>query len=465
MIFIIITFISVSLSGPIASVFKFFYFFIYYFWLRKALVAALGLLSSCGEQGPLSSWGVPASRGSGSSCFGAQALGTQASVAVVHGLLAPGHSLGIFQDQGSNSYPLHWQVDSSPLDQQGSRFSQALAWSLLQNHSLGLPFSSERAAWSRSDCLCVLPSSSKSSLQAWFSALAPWPSVNTFLCPQGLHTYCFPHAHTLEYTLHVRTVASVVSKSSEHHGLQPTRLLCPWDFPGKNTGMGFHALLQGNFPAKGLNPTLCFHLYSLMSSSPFRSQLKLLFLADSSLLSLNKISYLNALIVLHFSLQSSYYMCCFKFICMIFFLINASLHPLKTLSGQRLHLFLLLSSPWTASRSNQSILKEINPEHSLEGLMLKLQLQYFSYLMQRADSLEKSSIPFFCQVLKGRLGFPGGLVVKNSPVSAGNTGFIPRLGRSPGEGNGNPFQYPGLENPMDRGGWWATAHTVAKSQT
>ena len=131
MIFIIITFISVSLSGPIASVFKFFYFFIYYFWLRKALVAALGLLSSCGEQGPLSSWGVPASPGSGSSCFGAQALGTQASVAVVHGLLAPGHSLGIFQDQGSNSYPLHWQVDSSPLDQQGSRFSQALAWSLL----------------------------------------------------------------------------------------------------------------------------------------------------------------------------------------------------------------------------------------------------------------------------------------------------------------------------------------------
>ena len=79
------------------------------------------------------------------------------------------------------------------------------------------------------------------------------------------------------------------------------------------------------------------------------------------------------------------------------------------------------------------------PEHSLEGLMLKLQLQYFSYLMQRADSLEKSSIPFFCQVLKGRLGFPGGLVVKNSPVSAGNTGFIPRLGRSPGEGNSNPL--------------------------
>ena len=46
--------------------------------------------------------------------------------------------------------------------------------------------------------------------------------------------------------------------------------------------------------------------------------------------------------------------------------------------------------PWTARRSNQSILKKINPEYSLEGLMLKLRLQYFGHLMQRADSLEKT---------------------------------------------------------------------------
>ena len=46
--------------------------------------------------------------------------------------------------------------------------------------------------------------------------------------------------------------------------------------------------------------------------------------------------------------------------------------------------------PWTARRSNQSILKEISPEYSLEGLMLKLRLQYFGYLMQRTDSLEKT---------------------------------------------------------------------------
>ena len=46
--------------------------------------------------------------------------------------------------------------------------------------------------------------------------------------------------------------------------------------------------------------------------------------------------------------------------------------------------------PWTAKRSNQSILKEINPEYSLEGLMLKLKIQYFGHLMQRANSLEKT---------------------------------------------------------------------------
>ena len=50
----------------------------------------------------------------------------------------------------------------------------------------------------------------------------------------------------------------------------------------------------------------------------------------------------------------------------------------------------LLRVPWTARRSNQSILKEISPEYSLEGLMLKLKLQYFGYLMQRVDSFEKT---------------------------------------------------------------------------
>ena len=52
----------------------------------------------------------------------------------------------------------------------------------------------------------------------------------------------------------------------------------------------------------------------------------------------------------------------------------------------------LMRVPWTARRSNQSILKEISPEYSLEGLMLKLKLQYFGHLLQRTDSFEKTLI-------------------------------------------------------------------------
>ena len=53
----------------------------------------------------------------------------------------------------------------------------------------------------------------------------------------------------------------------------------------------------------------------------------------------------------------------------------------------------LLKVPWTTRRSNQSVLREMNPEYSLEGLMLKLKLQYFGHLIQTADSLEKSPMP------------------------------------------------------------------------
>ena len=56
-------------------------------------------------------------------------------------------------------------------------------------------------------------------------------------------------------------------------------------------------------------------------------------------------------------------------------------------------------------------------------------------------------------------------MVKNPPANAGDAGSIPGLGRSPGEGNDSPLQYPCLGNPMDRGAWWATVHGVAKSRT
>ena len=62
-------------------------------------------------------------------------------------------------------------------------------------------------------------------------------------------------------------------------------------------------------------------------------------------------------------------------------------------------------------------------------------------------------------------GFPGGSVVKNLPVNAGDVGLNPGWGKSPGEGNGNPLQYSSLGNSMDRGAWQATVHGVAKSWT
>ena len=56
-------------------------------------------------------------------------------------------------------------------------------------------------------------------------------------------------------------------------------------------------------------------------------------------------------------------------------------------------------------------------------------------------------------------------MIKNPPANAGAMGLIPGLGKSPGEGNGNPLQYSCLENSMDRGAWRATVHGVAKSLT
>ena len=145
----------------------------------------------------------------------------------------------------------------------------------------------------------------------------------------------------------------------------------------------------------------------------------------------------------------------------------------------------LLSIPWTGRRSNQSILKEISPEYSLEELMLKLKLQSFGHLMRRADLFEKTLMLGKIedrrireqQRMRGLDGithsmdmslsklwecFPSGSEDKASACNAGDLG-IPGLGRCPGEGNGNPLQYSCLENPMDRGAWQATVHRVAKS--
>ena len=92
--------------------------------------------------------------------------------------------------------------------------------------------------------------------------------------------------------------------------------------------------------------------------------------------------------------------------------------------------------------------------------------------MWHADSLSLSHLAsLICLCIcanekgGGLVAFPGGTVVKNPPANAGDAGLIPRSGRSPGAGKGNPLQYFYLGNPMDRGAWQATVQEVAKSRT
>ena len=165
---------------------------------------------------------------------------------------------------------------------------------------------------------------------------------------------------------------------------------------------------------------------------------------------------------------------------------------------------------WTARRSSQSILKEINSEYSLEGLRLKLKLQYFSHLMRRVDSLKMilmlgkiegkrrrgrqrmrwldSTADSMDMNLSKLRAIMGRRPWQSTPVlwPGKSHGQRSLVGCSPwgrlksdktellhfhfslsgiGEGNGNPLQCSCLENPRDGGAWWAAVYGVAQSRT
>ena len=91
-------------------------------------------------------------------------------------------------------------------------------------------------------------------------------------------------------------------------------------------------------------------------------------------------------------------------------------------------------------------------------------LLWILFLMIFLGTLLERQVSFTAsQAFWIKLGFPSGLVGKESACSAGDLGSLPESGRSPGEGNGNPLQYSCLQNPMDRGAWQATVHGVAES--
>ena len=180
---------------------------------------------------------------------------------------------------------------------------------------------------------------------------------------------------------------SVLSISLWPHGLSFARLFCPWDSPGKNVGGGCRFLLQGIFLTRGLNlgllpcrqilyhlshqESLCMHIPHCYDQPRQHIKNQRYYFANKGPFSQS------------YGFSSSYVW--------MWELNYKESWALKNWCFWTVVLEKTLESPLrTARRSNQSILKEISPECSLEGLMLKLKLHYFGYLMRKTDLFEKT---------------------------------------------------------------------------
>ena len=240
-----------------------------------------------------------------------------------------------------------------------------------------------------------------------------------------------------------------MSDSVRPHRRQPPRLPRPWDSPGKNTGVGCHFLLQCmKVKSESEVTQSCPTLRDRMDCS----------LPGSSIHGIFQARVLEWVgIAFSFFFLGSHQT--------VLWPNNQQLSSLNTLIP--LDWFRRPESPFANGWT--TFLRPFFPLLFIEivsaGYFLFRSSKKAQRNPQETLSLSHRKLSFILSSLLTIWGFPGGSDGKESVCSAGDLGSIPGLGRSLEEGNGYPLQYSCLDNPMDRGAWWATVHGVARSWT